>query len=241
MASPDVAVGDYHGDTVVVLPGIGDGTFRPGLRTALATAPRRFATADFNRDGHLDIAAACVKQSDSGPVSGAANEVLVLLGNGDGTFRTPERIRVPAAVWSIAAVDLDGDSIVDLAVGQPAKMLLIASGGDGTFRDARELATPVQGFGYGDDSAVIGIRSADLNNDDRPGGTAYSVIWILPGTGDGKFRVPLRAWTGPANNRLSVVIPGDFDGDGFTELAAPFDVPSDANGTVLLLSRRPTP
>src|SRR5262249_23091049 len=86
------AVGDFNGDGVPdlaaiddslrarVLLGRGDGTFQPvpgGIE--LGEYPEHLVAADFNGDGALDVAL----------VFSDINDVAVLPGNGDGTFRDP--------------------------------------------------------------------------------------------------------------------------------------------------------
>ena len=79
-------------NTVSVLLGNGDGTFQ-SAKTTTARAPYCprlsvfVAVGDFNGDGKPDLA---VANQDS-------NSVSVLLGNGDGDFRRPRRLRAAQA------------------------------------------------------------------------------------------------------------------------------------------------
>src|SRR6185312_8982990 len=68
--------GDYR--SLLVLPGQGDGTFRPAQTLAVGSGPTPVA-GDFNGDGRADLAAANFNE----------NDVAVLLGAGDGTFVDP--------------------------------------------------------------------------------------------------------------------------------------------------------
>ena len=69
---------------VSVLLGNGDGTFQSPVPYSTGTGNSYFvATGDFNGDGNLDLAVA----NQIGP--SANSVVVILLGNGDGTFGSP--------------------------------------------------------------------------------------------------------------------------------------------------------
>src|SRR5882757_4597428 len=78
----DLIVGIRDTNEMAVLLGNGDGTFQ--APTITFVGPGEFLTgfvvADFNQDGKPDVAAIQAN-------SGTAN---ILLGNGDGTFQTPQ-------------------------------------------------------------------------------------------------------------------------------------------------------
>ena len=73
---PDIVTSNRDDNTVSVLLGNGDGTFRPRHDFPTGKTPRAVAVGDFNGDGKLDIVTA--NEGD--------NTASVLLGNGDGTF-----------------------------------------------------------------------------------------------------------------------------------------------------------
>ncbi len=111
----DLAVTDETGNTVDVLLGNGDGTFKPAVTVAVGGEPDALVVGDFNDDGMLDLA---IANSGDGTVT-------LLLGKGDGTFTQASGSPYLAGkgVTAIAAADFNGDGKLDLAV---------ANGLDGT-------------------------------------------------------------------------------------------------------------
>src|SRR3989442_6592908 len=103
-------------------------TFEMGRQT------QSVVTGDFNRDGKLDLAA----------VNYGSTNVLVLLGNGDGTFQTPGIYVVGRYPYSVATGDFNGDGKLDLVVvnsGYPSidflgDVSVLLGNGDGTFQTA---------------------------------------------------------------------------------------------------------
>lgn len=182
--------------------GNGDGTFTNG--TPVPGKP--LAVADFNGDGKPDI------------LEQGTGTLLVLLGNGDGTFQPPISTNIGASLTLLAATDLNGDGKADVAgVSNGSSTLLIyLNNGNGTFAAgvAYNLGT-VQGlpqlvvFGdfNGDSKADIAMITA---------GTPGQVV-VLLGNGDGTFLPTPLVSTG-VNGAISVVV-GDFNRDGKLDLA----------------------
>src|SRR5205085_8258584 len=120
----DIAVADFNGDgrldlfvatrstTANLFLGRGDGTFQPPTNVTVPAAglPSQSCVAgDFNHDGHRDVAMRVNLYGQSWAV--------ILLGNGDGTFRQGER---EVARGPIVAADRGGDGHIELAVGDLA-------------------------------------------------------------------------------------------------------------------------
>ena len=118
----DLAVANLNAASVYVLLGKGDGTFQPA--TSLAAGRGAFAVTlgDFNSDGKLDIA---VANNFEVPLQ---NDVSLLLGNGDGTFRAAIPLGAGNNAVGVVAADFTGNGKLDLAVannGSPFASLLI--------------------------------------------------------------------------------------------------------------------
>lgn len=167
-----VAVGDFNADGkldaittsggstvnpgsgVTVSLGKGDGTFTQanGSPISLGKDLSAIVTADFDGDGKLDVAV-----TDS-----VGNKVMVLLGNGDGTFGVPTTIPVGNQPDAIVAADFNTDGKLDLAVANYADgtITLLLGNGDGTF-------TQATGSPYTVGQGPYQMVAADFNGDGK--------------------------------------------------------------------------
>lgn len=148
-ANPAAAIADFNGDgkpdiafvnnaaaSLTVLLGKGDGTFPQSTVTTLPSVAAGFfnsmTAADFNRDGHPDIALMLGSESCCAGYPTGPSEILVLLGKGDGTF--PNSQSTPGFLANPTAADINLDGIPDL-VGDDLDNLSVRLGnGDGTFQ-----------------------------------------------------------------------------------------------------------
>ncbi len=213
-----VAISDFNGDgksdlalatddAVEIFLGQGNGDFRHGAWYKNAgvhsLGSSVIVAQDFNGDGKIDLA-----------FLGAG--VLVMLGNGDGTFGPTLSYAVGVAPYSIIAGDFNGDGIEDLATCNETSnnVSILLGKGDGTFRPAVNYAVGTQ---------PEYLTAADFNGDGKLdlAVTNYNskgagTVSILFGVGDGTFRSAVNHDVG--KNPASIAA-GDFNGDGKPDLA----------------------
>jgi len=102
------AANDAPGKVTIVL-GDGSGGFGAANNFDGGFALRAIAAADFNGDGHPDIAV--TNYSDCCTPA----FVAILLGNGAGSFGAPTKFPVPSGPYAIAVADYNGDGNIDVA------------------------------------------------------------------------------------------------------------------------------
>jgi hypothetical protein len=222
----DLLVADVDGD-IVTLFGKGDGTFRSGPAQKLSQWPHILAIAvgDFDGDGKLDLAIAW-----SDPAPDHLGSAGVDLGNGDGTFHgiggPPAFNRCQPKEVALADVDGDGklDLIADIAHG--SVVVTVLNKGDGTLgaiayhRAAGPLFTAVDLDGDGRADVIAG--SGD--------GVAVSA-----GNGDGTLRAPRAFEVGDDGGGIvGKMAVGDFNRDGFADVAVTYNDTTIAHLDVLL-------
>ena len=214
---PDFAVANGTGGTVTVWLGNGSGGFTAatGSPFAVGASPYSVVVGDFNGDGIPDLATA----------NGGSNTVTVLLGNStnfSGAFGFTAATGSPFLVGnepaSLAVGDFNGDGIPDLAVANFSDStitVLLGSNGGGFTAAANSPFT----VGTKPGSVAVGDFNGDGFQDLATSNFGSNNVTVLLGNGSGGFTAapnsPFTAGTGT----LSIVV-GDFNGDGFQDLAA---------------------
>lgn len=201
--------------------------------------PSDAVVADFDLDGHLDLAAASF--SDAG--------VTVFLGRGDGTVGPPRIFPALPGALSLTAADLNHDARPDLLIvsdpedgSHPPEVSLLLGNGDGTF--AAEVVLPAGLF-------QRAVAVADFNEDGHPDLTILDgcyaagpgcpeeggAVSFLPGHGDGTFGAETRYRAG---HEPLAIVTADFDADGHQDLLVANSTPDGAGvqGPLALLRGR---
>jgi hypothetical protein len=216
-----VVVADVNGDNkpdlvvvnefdVSILLGNGDGTFQTAVTYNPGVGPvflNSAAVVDVNGDDKPDLIVSAI---------GIDKGVLVLLGNGDGTFQTPAKTYgFEESHWN-AVGDVNGDGKPDVAFvdnhnNPNFEAGVILGNGDGTFRSGQTYDT-------GGEFAVK-IVMADVNGDGNPDLLVANIfsnsVSVLFGNGDGTFQAPLASSSGGASFGIAVA---DVNGDNKPDL-----------------------
>jgi len=216
----DIAVANKGDNSISVFKGDGSGGFTPfpkspfvlpNIVAGTETGPVAMVTANFRNQSKPDLAV----------VNENSNTVSILLSSGDNTFdgTFSEAINSPVAVGktpvAIAAGDLNGDAVPDLAVVNQAdnSVSILLSNGDGTFRAASGSPLPTAATPAG---IVVANFTNGTNNDLVVTNQGQGTLGVYVGLGQGAFapRFELNAPAGP-----SAIVTADFNGDALPDVA----------------------
>ncbi len=167
-------------NTLTLLYGKGNGSFRSGVNINVALEPTMTAVGDFNRDGVPDIA-----------VNARGEEMfLVFLGKGNRKFRKPIRTQTGKVPLNIVLGDYNEDGNLDIAVTLTfSKMELYLGNGSGRFNKGETYLTGSRSFSG---------TTEDFNSDGHldialaASSSGASSIRLFIGNGDGTFQKPKR-------------------------------------------------
>jgi hypothetical protein len=210
---PDIAVSNLDTNTIAVFLNDGLGNFAAPIVTtvqltsSLGLNVGSLAGGDFNEDGKADLVVATIA---GGQVS------IVLLGNGDGTFRQQPPIPNSFGFLRAKVVDLNGDGHQDLVFAMDGSLGVSMGNGDGTFGAMTGL--PSGSF----PGAYFGLTVADFNGDGKldiaasdfgSGSGGFGTLVFYAGNGDGTFANPTAVTLAIASFPGSLAS-ADFNSDG---------------------------
>ena len=199
----DLVTANRSSNNISVLLNAGDANFLLSNNYEIGSQPETVFAADLDNDGDIDLAAANRITPGS---------VRILLNYGDGTFDVqpsfPSNGNEPG---SICAADLDGDSDLDLIIGNDGTVSIFFNNGDATFIFEANYSI----------AGGASVNAADLDNDgdlDLTGGLwANNAIFVLMNNGDGSFG---SLSTYPVGVGPAFVKAADLNGDGYLDLCS---------------------
>ena len=208
----DVVVANTNNNKLSLLFGDGTGDFPNGRKTSYNTVSgaqnsvRGVGVVDLNGDGWDDIVAA----------NRFANNLSILLNNGDGTFAAAVAKEAGGNnEYTIAIADANNDGQLDVFCGtfnNTGTMIVLLSDGNGGLTEQ----PPVNSGGIRPWQTVVGDFNKDGNADVASCNSGSSNMGILFGNGAGGFT---GAATTVATDAFDLAIDaGDVDGDGDLEL-----------------------
>jgi len=194
----------------------GSDTFLTQVTYPVGLGPVSIYGADFNGDGHIDLATAN---------SASPSSISILINNGDGTFYADSAYSCGNHPQSIFAADYDSDGDVDIAgayLGPEVPYSFIKlNNGDGTFGPSDRYMLFI-------DDYPSSIYGAELNGDGHIdlatacGSNLGGVIIIQFNRGDGGTFTSGWGWDshyGSLGPLPRSIIAADFDGDADNDLA----------------------
>jgi hypothetical protein len=141
-----------------------------------------------------------------------SNNVSVLLGNGDGTFRPAVNYAVDGHPLSVAVGDFNGDGTPDVVTANydTNTVSILQGNGDGTFQAAVNYAV-----GHSPRAVLVGDFRGDGESDLAIANRASNSVSVLLNNGNGTFQAAVNYPTG--NGPLSLAA-ADFNQDGNLDL-----------------------
>jgi len=215
----DILSSNTDGGDITVLLGNGDGTVNsPTVGYATGGYPTAPAIiADFDGDSKIDVI-----------VSDSMYSLVFLKGYGDGTFRSALDYYspLPGNGWAygitVASGDFNGDGYPDFVLGNCCNntigVTVFLSRPDGSLQPGVNYAN--SSFS---NSQLNYVAVADFNKDGKPDIAAIDVnnyqVQIFTNNGDGTFTVGSTYASDSQGGYPEAIITGDFNKDGFPDIA----------------------
>jgi uncharacterized repeat protein (TIGR01451 family) len=207
-----LAVGEVNGDGRIdllvgdsLLIGDGEGGMAAQAAFPAGDAPQYAVAADFDRDGHQDVA-----------VANAGGSVHVLRGDGHGAFAAPSANLAGTSPAGLVGGDFDRDGWPDLAVAYAGTLDVVV------LRNDRRGGFTTRSYGVG--GRPIAIVTGDLDGDGvvdlLVSNETQGSLVALRGAGDGTFGPGGATVVGTLYRALAV---GHFNADGRPDVATVAD------------------
>ena len=225
----DIVTADCSNGTITVFIGDGTGSFGAGTTFSAGHMPGAVALADINGDGKVDAVVSDFYSMD----------LMILFGNGDGTF-VPPSLGYPAGgnIWMaplVAKFSANVDAVIPSVIpDQWAKLAYLKNVG-GT---SGSLVAPNDYFdpngSSGQTADTFGIATGDLNGDGLPdfvvgnlsNDTSLGITVFLSNSTTKKLTYNANYGSG---GMLEYVALADIDGDGLLDLVAANADPTQGN------------
>jgi hypothetical protein len=206
-------------------------TYTPTPNNPVGRAPQAITSGDFNGDGHGDLAT----------VNGTSDDVSVLLGNGNGTFRSAVSFGVGKIPLAVVAEDMDRDGVLDLvlALSGSDQVVILRGDGKGLFQKLTHQAA-----GKGATFLAVGDLNGDgwkdvvAVNSGRFGYYPPFNVSVLMNDGNGHLYEPVMYEQDRGREMFPTgVFVGDLTGDEVVDMAVTWSQPSwsSANGLISIL------
>jgi uncharacterized repeat protein (TIGR01451 family) len=203
----DLVVAAENGNALRLYINNGSGVFGDGDDFEVDSYPKYgLGAGDMNGDGIIDLVAGTASNTQT-------NKIIVLLGNGDGTFTESQRINSGGYSWKLALGDVNNDGLLDVsqANGPDNNASILFGNGDGTVQ-AAQIYT-INGTGVG---SSLGDLDGDGWLDWVISSYTASRWYVMHNNGDGTFT---RVSTIPAPENASCASLYDFDNNGTLDMA----------------------
>uniref|UniRef100_A0A832I2A7 T9SS type A sorting domain-containing protein n=1 Tax=Eiseniibacteriota bacterium TaxID=2212470 RepID=A0A832I2A7_UNCEI len=221
---PDlVALKGEWDPSILVFPGRPGGGFADSIQQWIGGDLQALAVGDLNGDGQLDAVVA-----DYADALSDVGNLVVLLGDGSGTFRQMTAVPVASRPLAVAIGDLNRDGHPDVATASQNRPLasVLIGGGDGAFVTRTDVRTDLGVW-------AASVTITDVNNDQRPDLIVLNndarTVSVLLGNGDGTLQPKLDFGAGVSPVALAVA---DVNLDGRQDIV----LVDNAHGHVLVLA-----
>ncbi len=215
---PDIAVINYGDNNISVILGQKDGMFKKLGTVSLGKLrlPVAIGTGDFNGDRKADLV-----------VTLRFDKLVILLGNGDGSFKLAESYQAATNPSSIVVGDFNHDKFDDFAISfngvKTDYIRVYLANGDGTFLPPKTFRGGMQPT-----SIAKGDVNGDGNLDLVVTNPLSDSLTLYLGNGKGVFEA--QPEFAAERNPASVVV-GDFNNDSISDLV----VTNRSDGSVSIL------